>query len=381
MIQKIEMKTEYFPIFICLTSLAAIVLLVGCNKSSNLQTDDSESIEPGSTSQDDTSVNDTDSNWEDTDNPPVDSDTEPFVNPIDFVRIEAGSFLWGTPEDSTEPCRAADAEDQAAVRLTHPFYLAESETTQAQWTALGFPNPGIPKGPDYPVNWVNWFEAAAFCNALSEKENLEPCYNLNCVGNMGTGCPESTDTEHVWCGELWGNSDSTVLFCAVPTRKYEKMYECQGYRLPTDAEWEYAARAGTTTATYNGDITTDSGACEEDSVMEPIGWYCNNTTHAMPVMQKQPNQWELYDMLGNVREWVDHVDTGWGLAHDEGAAEPLIDPMGIAEPAWEDWNMRTMRGGFYTYEACRARASSHFGETASGRMPVAGFRIARTIFE
>ena len=339
---------------------------------------------PKSRNYDDSESHDsnTDSILEDTETETVDFETEPFVHPIDFVRIEPGEYTWGSPEtDDAESCRAANSENQVRVSLTHPFFMAKSETTQAQWEALGFLNPGIPKGPDYPINWVNWFEAAAFCNALSEKESLEPCYNLDCVGNMGTGCPESADTENIWCDDKWGNSDNTVLFCGVPIRKYERMYECKGYRLPTDAEWEYAARAGTTTDTYNGDITTGSGACQEDPTMEPIGWYCNNATHAMPVMQKHPNQWNLYDMLGNVREWVDHVSTGWSLAHDEESTEPLIDPMGIAEPAWADWNIRMTRGGFYSYEACKSRVSNHHGTTATGRAPVIGFRIARTIFE
>jgi formylglycine-generating enzyme required for sulfatase activity len=99
------------------------------------------------------------------------------------------------------------------------------------------------------------------------------------------------------------------------------VYDCRGYRLPTGAEWEYAARAGTKTSFYTGDFFPIPGArdsCTGDPALLPIAWYCANAgpfTH--PVGQKAPNGWGLHDMIGNVTEWVGSVGPG-GNGYGEG---------------------------------------------------------------
>ena len=132
------------------------------------------------------------------------------------------------------------------------------------------------------------------------------------------------------------------------TRKFESMYECKGYRLPTVAEWQYAAKAGTNTTTYNGDVTTDGDTgCVEEAVLEDISWYCYNSgaystddstlsvssEYLKEVGKKEPNILGLYDMLGNSAEWTDSVATGISLDANEGKyGESLTDPMGTRVP-------------------------------------------------
>lgn len=139
-------------------------------------------------------------------------------------------------------------------------------------------------------------------------------------------------------------------------------YECNGYRLPTETEWEYAVRAGTTTAFYNGDITHEG--CEIDWNLSQIGWYCGNsdfTTH--PVKKKDKNWWGLYDMNGNVWEWC----------HD---AYFLYKPKNEVDPyqngALDD--KRVTRGGSWVNEAYYCRSAKRSEMPPDARDKTVGFR-------
>ena len=185
----------------------------------------------------------------------------PIPSPIPdiaFVEIPAGTFEMGSDNGDS------DERPVHTVTLTRDFYMSKYETTQAQYEAVTAPNPSPLTGDNNrPVEEVSWFDAIRFANALSAREGLNPCYDND--GNV--------------LGGAGGNP-----------------YQCEGYRLPTEAEWEYACRAGTTTDYYFGDDTSQVG---------DYAWYIFNsgsTTH--PVGQKQPNAWGLYDMHGNVWEWV-----------------------------------------------------------------------------
>jgi formylglycine-generating enzyme len=127
------------------------------------------------------------------------------------------------------------------------------------------------------------------------------------------------------------------LNCSGNIHKYPDKYSCPGYRLPTSAEWEYAAKAGTETHTYAGDLLTEIPQdqrhleCPSQPVVNDIGWYCYNSGgEAQDVAQKQPNPWGLYDMLGNVAELVDyHFNGGKSLLDDHpDQGETLINPTG-----------------------------------------------------
>ena len=170
---------------------------------------------------------------------------------LELKKIPSGNFLMGSPED--ELGRFAD-ETQHHVTLTQDYWLGTYEVTQAQWRAVMGNNPSkFPKGGDYPVENVSWKDAKAFCERLNNASSIQ----------------------------------RPAGYC---------------FDLPTEAQWEYACRAGTTTALNNGeDLTTQQGFCPN---LDKVGWYGRNSiAHIHPVGQKQPNAWGLYDMHGNVQEW------------------------------------------------------------------------------
>lgn len=320
----------------------------------------------------------------------TDTDTWPEATDpqVEWIEIQAGSFTFGSPPGT--PCMGPMTEKEVPVTLTRPFVIAKYEITQKQWTAMGFPvPPNVPACEDCPVSYLDWWEPLAWCNALSHLEGLEECYDLStCMGTIGGGCPEG----YQGCGGSLGPED--YYRCTGKTRKHDSMYDCEGYRLPTAAEWEYAAKAGTTTTTYNGDVTTDdSVGCVEEPVLNDIAWYCfNSGVYNGPdtppsvsseflheVGQKQPNPWGLYDMLGNASEWVDYVGTGFSLdANDGKAGQALIDPMGTTE---DDDGRRDIRGGAYRRAGCRTRSGDQVQEGADVRGPGYGFRPVRTVQE
>lgn len=159
--------------------------------------------------------------------------------------------------------------------------------------------------------------------------------------------------------------------------------DCQGYRLPTGTEWEYAARACTESAFHCGEIQTTE--CGRDSSLDRIGWYCGNSdvyysgsydasgyggptragTH--PVGGKTPNRWGLYDMSGNVFEWV---SDWYGDYPTSSVNDPIGPPSGT---------MRVLRGGSWLYFSLSARSANRYVFVPSARYLYAGFRLARTV--
>ena len=248
-----------------------------------------------------------------------------------FVTIPSGSFTMGSPP--SELGRFPDEMDQHTMTLTRSFKMKTTEVTQGEWQSLMGNNPSnfSSCGANCPVEWVNWFEALAYANALSSAEGLAPCYTLTgCTGTAGAGmtCTGVTVT---------GASGDP--------------YACLGYRLPTEPEWEYAYRAGTMSAFYNGGITNNGCA---DPNLDAIGWYCGNgnfTTH--PAGQKQANGWGLYDMSGNVEEWC------WD---------------------WYETNVRrVVRGGGLVSWAHFNRAAYRNGSDFPDTRSYIGFRLARSV--
>ncbi len=242
------------------------------------------------------------------------------------IRINSGSFEMGKQTEFSEnPVRV--------VTVSTPFYITETEITQKQWSDIYGHNPSWFKGDNLPVETISWYEAVEYCNSLSIRSGLEPCYTFF-----------SNDSVH--CDFLRN-----------------------GYRLPTEMEWEFAARAGAKLDTPNGDISsTIDGCLPLDPALNEVAWYCGNaefTTHE--VAKKQPNKWGLYDMLGNVQEWC------WDW-HDSYyySESPLTDARGPSVGI-----SKSCRGGSWYNQVFLSRLSARLFYRPSNRTNIIGFRIVR----
>jgi formylglycine-generating enzyme required for sulfatase activity len=216
--------------------------------------------------------------------PGASTSVSPVENAIGMrlVRIEPAAFIMGSPSD--EPGRS-DGERSHVVTITQPFYIGVYEVTQAEYESVMGKNPSKEKGPRLPVDHISWLDAVAFCETLTARD---PRFS---------------------------------------------------YRLPTEAEWEFACRAGTRTRFYWGD----------DADLTQIGQFAfykanaGGKTHE--VGQKLSNAWGLYDMNGNVWEWCQD----WMAPYGPGA---IVDPKGP-----ESGEQKVCRGGCWAYEANRCRSA------------------------
>ncbi len=245
----------------------------------------------------------------------------PTGDPDRFMLIPAGVFTMGSPDDPPELCRE-DREQPHIVTLTRDFYMQQTEVTQAQWENVFGPgsNPSFYTGLQRPVEQITFFDIAVFCNHRSTTDGFRPAY--------------------------YSDENFTMVFDGTPPILDATIYwdpTADGYRLPTEAEWEFACRAGTGTAYHNG---LDNFFCDEDPNLDMIAWYQHNAGHRThDVGQKTPNDWQIYDMLGNVWEWT------WDRYGDYPTI-PVMDPIG-ADSGWD----RSVRGGAICEEAGRVRSA------------------------
>jgi formylglycine-generating enzyme len=232
-------------------------------------------------------------------------------------KVEPGNFQMGASDGLV-----AD-KPVHQVSLTVPYALALNETTRALWTAVMGQDPSKNRDSmDQPVDTVGWAEAASFCNALSWAFGLEPCYEIS---DKGLKCD----------------------------------FAKKGYRLPTEAEWEFAARGGKLSRGYKYSGSQDA---------EPVGWHsANAAAKSHPVKQKQANELGLFDMSGNLWEWC------WDVfaSYKPGAQ---TDPKGEAEGS-----ARVLRGGGYDMGPGFMRTSLRDSKDQGYKGAAIGFRLARTL--
>ena len=258
-----------------------------------------------------------------------------------FVGIAAGNFIMGSPEQ--ESGREQD-EIQHQVNITHDYEMSIYETTQAEFQALMGYNPSYfdTCGSDCPVDLVSWNEALKYTNELSLIYGFTECYD--CTG------------------------DSPDFSCAFK-EEYTTPQDCLGFRLPTEAEWEYAARAGTITPFYCGSFEClDSIAWYYYYDDEGMHGYGNSQQRTHPTGQKEPNSWGLYDMSGNVPErtgdWYGEYPTG------------VVDDVG--GPA--SGTLRVSRGGGALYIQTYWRSADRQGLNPATMTNINGVRLVRSLF-
>jgi formylglycine-generating enzyme required for sulfatase activity len=225
---------------------------------------------------------------------------------MEMVVIPAGSFEMGS--------KRGPADEKPAHKVwIDSFLMDRTEMTQAVWEKVckdaALSDPSLNHAPDLPVNNVTWRDAVRCCNARSKFEGLKPSYEEDVENN--------------------------VIKCD---------FDADGYRLPTEAEWEYACRAGT---------TTDFSFGNDAKKLGDVAWFADNAgkkTH--PIGQKQPNPWGLFDMHGNVAEWCHDA-----FAKDYYKDSPDKNPRGPAKG-----NLNVLRGGSWKSTADAARSAFRLGE-------------------
>ena len=265
--------------------------------------------------------------------------TQPQQGPYEFIKISPGSFTMGSK--NTFGGRHED-EQFHKVTITKPYFLGKYEVTQDLWTKVTGQAPfTFPTcGKTCPVESISWCDAIVFANMLSVQQKLNPVYSIKDqkapFGNKLLGMPEKQ--------------------CSGFSAQVQADHSKNGYRLPTEAEWVHAAKAQGNTR-YAGSDNPDL-----------VSWYRKTSNHRPhPVGKKQPNQWGLYDMTGNVWEWC------WNN-HAQHPKADQVDPMGP-----KTGHSRLLKGGAWDFNAPGGRLDNRNRRGPYYKSYAVGLRLARSV--
>lgn len=257
-----------------------------------------------------------------------------------MVMVPGGAFTMGCTAEQEPDCQNDEYPPHAVT--VDDFFLSRFEVTQSDWAALvpeytPLYNRGA--GPDYPAYRISWYDAATYCNRLSLSEGKTPAYYFD--------------------------EDFTMVFDSLVGDQltYVDIYwdtDADGYRLPTEAEWEYAGRGG-----QSGQETVYSGSNDLDA----IAWHSGNSSvSSQPVGGRAPNELGLYDMTGNIYEWCwDWYDSNY---YETGGSD---NPAGPASST-----LRTIRGGSWNTTADGSRVANRLNFLPGARRTTFAFRVARS---
>ena len=268
----------------------------------------------------------------------------------DTKRVEAGAYKMGTANQRITVLQRRD-ELQHDVTITRDFYVGETEVTYALWEKIGRP---IPKGVslEEPIRNISWFDAIQFANDLSTFEGVKPCYEIK---------------------------EDSVL--------WPEKFECEGWRLPSESEWEFFARAGATedfaTPTGQGSLPKDleeQALCtnmplSDESLFGDIAWFCGNSSKKVhSVKEKQANLLGLYDTIGNVWEWT----WDWYKPYPDGILEDPSGPVNTDHLCSKDKPGRVLRGGSYKNDIATSRPAFRYCGEPNKKDNSIGIRLVRT---
>jgi len=267
------------------------------------------------------------------------SASQPFSSlASSLTTLPGGTFDMGCT--TGDPNCQSDESPQHSVTLSR-FEISDGEVTQAQWQSLMGSNPSSfvsPACPQCPVDAVSWYDAVVYCNRLSEAQGLAPCYFSDAAYTQVYGKS----------GGTWSLPNSGTVYWN-PSAK--------GYRLPTEAEWEYAARGGSATNLYSGSSTIDQ-----------VAWYTTNSgSRTKAVKGLFANGFGLYDMSGNVWEWC----WDWYSVY---SSSPSSDPRGP-----DTGSFRVRRSGSWVSYPRYCRVAYRDVNSPGVRVNDLGFRLARTL--
>ncbi len=282
---------------------------------------------------------------------------------FELIDPMAAPFVMGTPDDEEGRTSVSTTNEVAhEVTLAYRYEIQRTEVTQAQWYLLTSTYPQWFLGsPDLPIESVNVFEAMRYANLYSEAHGVPPCYVID-AGDSEDRFGEGCDGNGVCSLNVYRGAVTLAVGDG------ESVIDCEGYRLPTEAEWAFAARAG-----ERGRWPSDTAGSTD--ALNAVAWYRDSVlsdaeaTHC--VGQLAPNAFGLYDMQGNVREWTTDP---WGTPDET----PLMDPAPFLSD-WDDGSFVVNRGGSITSPAPSCRLGYRTAGQVTIRSLEQGFRLVRTL--